>query len=244
MKAWPIKTHLIQSGESLEKVLDLYIPAPKEQSVVAITSKIISVCQGRLVARDGCNKRELIHAEADAVVVAAANPYELYLTVKNDILIPSAGIDESNGDDVYILYPEKIQETAAAIWNYLRAKHKVEHLGVIITDSHTTPMRRGVTGISLGWCGFKPLYSYIGKPDIYQKPLKVTQINLLDALATSAVLMMGEGDEMTPMALIQDAPKIEFVTRIPTAEEEKSVVIPMEEDIYAPLLMSATWKRK
>jgi len=244
MKISPIKTHIVQQGESLERVLDRYITTLKEGSVVAITSKIVSVCQGRIVSKDSCNKKDLIYKEADAVVMTDSNPYDLYLTVKNNILIPSAGIDESNADGVYILYPEKIQEVAAVLWSHLRLKHGIKHLGVIITDSHTTPMRRGVTGISLGWCGFKPLYSYVGKPDIYQKPLHVTQINLLDALATSAVLIMGEGDEMTPIAMLEGAPKLEFLERKPTSEEEVSVSISMEEDIYAPLLMSASWVKK
>ena len=103
-------------------------------------------------------------------------------------------------------------------------------------------MRRGVTGITLGWCGFEPLYSYVNQPDIYGKPLRVTQINILDALATAAVFVMGEGGEQTPIAVISDAPKITFVNRSPTAEEEKRVVISMEEDLYAPLLLNAKWQ--
>jgi F420-0:gamma-glutamyl ligase len=54
---------------------------------------------------------------------------------------------------------------------------------------------------------------------------------------------MGEGNEQTPLAIIKDAPKISFVNRVPTLEEEQRVVIPMEEDIYAPLLRNANWVR-
>ncbi|MFP3026413.1 MAG: coenzyme F420-0:L-glutamate ligase, partial [Wolbachia sp.] len=100
---------------------------------------------------------------------------------------------------------------------------------------------RGVTGVALGWCGFEPLYSYIGKPDLYNQSLQVTQVNLLDALATSAVLVMGEGAEQTPMAIISGASKVHFLTRPPTVEEEKSVKISMEEDLYSPLLMGTRW---
>lgn len=243
MKITAIKTHLIEAGESLENILDLYIPTLPEGAIVAITSKIISVCQNRIVDKNE-NKYDLINREADAVLEAEDNPYGIYLTIKNNILIPSAGIDESNSAGGYILYPENIQQTAAKIWDHLKFKHGVKKLGVIITDSHTTPMRRGVTGLSLGWCGFSPLYSYVGKPDIYQKPLRVTQINLLDALATAAVLMMGEGDEMTPLAMIEDAPKIEFLNCYPKVEEENSIVISMEEDIYGPVLKKAKWTVK
>ncbi|WP_225416175.1 hypothetical protein [Wolbachia endosymbiont of Brugia malayi] len=43
------------------------------------------------------------------------NPYDLYLTIKDDILIPSAGIDESNGDEMYILYLKDVQKVAVLI---------------------------------------------------------------------------------------------------------------------------------
>ncbi len=64
----------------------------------------------------------------------------------------------------------------------------------------------------------------------------MTQINLLDALATAAVLVMGEGNEQSPLALIEDAPKITFFDREPTVEEEASIHIPITEDLYGPLL--------
>lgn len=126
-------------------------------------------------------------------------------------------------------------------WRYLREKYHLRELGILITDSHTTPLRKGVAGIALGWCGFEPLYSYVGKPDIFNHPLRVTQINILDALAASAVFVMGEGAEQTPMALTEDAPKIRFLPHPPTLEEERRVRIPLEEDIYAPLLKKADW---
>ncbi|NSM56643.1 putative folate metabolism gamma-glutamate ligase [Wolbachia endosymbiont of Atemnus politus] len=235
-----IYTHRIECGEALEKILDHHVSKLlREEVVLAITSKIISVCQKQVVYKTACSKEELVRREADAIVDVGS--CSVCLTMKDDILIPSAGIDESNGDGMYILYPKDVQKTAMSVWSYLRIKHCIKHLGVLITDSNITPMRRGVTGIALGWCGFKPLYSYVGKSDLYSKPLKVTQTNLLDALATSAVLVMGEGAEQTPMAIIRDILKISFLTRPPTMEEEKSVKISMEEDLYSPLLMGTRW---
>ena len=240
MKITPIKTHCILPLEPLEPILDQYISKLPNNSILAITSKIISVSQNRLVPKG--DKKTLIYQEADLVLKTKHNPYDLYLTLKNNILIPSAGIDESNSQDSYILYPNNIQEVAARLWSYLRQKQAIKNLGIIITDSHTTPLRWGVTGITLGWCGFEPLYSYVGKPDIYNHPLKVTQINLLDALASAAVLVMGEGNEQTPLALIQDAPKITFQDTPPTPEQEKSITISFEEDLYGPLLQGGEWE--
>jgi len=240
MKTTAIKTHRIEIHESLHNILDRYVLSLADNSIVVITSKIVSLCQGRVVPKpleaDPGFKEALIKQEADSVLKTLDNPYDIYLTLKNNILIPSAGIDESNGDNVYILYPLDIQKVAALAWCYLREKHAIKNLGIIISDSHTTPLRRGVTGIALGWCGFQPLYSYVGKPDLYNNPLRVTHINLLDALATAAVLVMGEGDERSPLALIEDAPKITFLDREPTVDEETSIHITIAEDLYGPLL--------
>ena len=239
-----IQTHRIEPGESLEEIFDRYVLDLSEQTILVITSKIISLCQNRLIPKTRISKEALVRQEADAILQTSENPYGLYLTLKENLLIPSAGIDESNGDKVYILYPKDVQKTAIHLWNYLREKHTLNHLGILITDSHTTPMRRGVTGVALGWCGFEPLYSYVGKPDLYGEPLRVTHINLLDALATSAVLVMGEGNEQTPLAMINEAPKISFLNRSPTLKEEQDIIISMEEDLYAPLLKGANWMRK
>jgi dihydrofolate synthase / folylpolyglutamate synthase len=239
VKTTALRTHRIECKESLHAILDRYVPVLAENSIVVITSKIVSLCQGRVLPKpleaDPGFKEALIQQEADSILKTSNNPYGIYLTLKNNILIPSAGIDESNGDNVYILYPEAIQQVASLAWDQLREKHAIKNLGIIISDSHTTPLRRGVTGIALGWCGFQPLYSYVGKPDLYGHPLRVTHINLLDALATAAVLVMGEGNEQSPLAVIEDAPKITFVDRAPTVDEEKSISIPIEEDLYGPL---------
>jgi dihydrofolate synthase / folylpolyglutamate synthase len=236
-----IKTHRIVTQDSLEAILDHYIVGIQEGAIVALTSKIVSILQGRVVPKGEVPKETLIRQEADAVLETEASPYGIILTLKNGFLIPSAGIDESNGDNVYILYPLHIQAMAHQVWQHLKKQHRVHHLGVIITDSHTTPLRRGVTGKALGWCGFEPLYSYVGKPDLYQHPLKTTCLNVLDSLASAAVFVMGEGSEQTPLATIQDAPKVVFLDREASPEEVASVCIPLEEDLYAPFLRPAKW---
>jgi len=243
MNIYSLKTHPIQVGESLADILDAYIPPLEEQMVIAITSKIISLCQGRVIPKESVpDKYQLICNEADGYLEnVTPNPYDIYLTITNHILIPSAGIDESNGNGFYILYPQDIQATAAFVWEYLRKRDNITHLGIVITDSHTTPLRRGVTGIGLGWCGFIPLHSYVGKPDIYGNPLRVTQINTLDALAAASVFAMGEGAEQTPLVLIKDAPHIEYLARLPRLEEEESLRIALKDDLYAPLLESVSW---
>lgn len=242
MKITAYQTPLVHVGDDLNKIIDNALPVLTEKSVIAITSKVISLCEKRIVKKDSVSsKSELIKHHADAYFDQVENPYSLVLTIKNNLLIPSAGIDESNGENVYILYPEDIQLSAAKIWYHLRNKHHLDKLGVLITDSHTSPMRRGVTGIGLGWCGFDALTSYIGKPDLYGSLMRVTQSNNLDGLAAAAVLVMGEGSERTPLAVMTDIPRVVFQSREPTSEEVKAVTISLSEDLYGPILEKAHW---
>lgn len=239
MKITTYKTHLLSKQDCLYATLDKYVPKTFEKDILVITSKIISLMEGSYVLKEGSpSKAELIQHSADAYLPKESN---FFLTLKNHLLIPAAGIDESNAEGIYIFLPKDSQKTAEEIWSYLCKRDNRKELGVIITDSHTTPLRRGVLGVSLGFCGFKALYSYIGKPDCFGDPLEVTYTNLVDSLAASAVLCMGEGNEQTPIAIIQNAPKIEFTQAPPDQKELDFFYVPMKEDLYGPLLEAVPW---
>lgn len=244
MKVKSYKTHIIEPKEVLVNIITQYIPKIPERSILVITSKILSICQNRIVRKqDVIDKFQLIKQESDLYLEGDySQKYGICLTIKNGILIPTAGIDESNSNGNYILYPTNIQEEVSLIWKALKEKYHCNEMGILITDSHTTPLRRGVTGIALGWCGFEPLYNYIGSPDIYGNPLRFTQLNILDSLASTAVFAMGEGCEQTPLVLISDLEKIVFQDRAPSDDEVKSISISLDEDLYAPLLTAVDWR--
>ncbi|MFK8040666.1 MAG: coenzyme F420-0:L-glutamate ligase [Rickettsiaceae bacterium] len=242
MRISGIKTHQITKGESLTGVLDKYVKSLKEESIVAITSKIISICESRIVKKDEYKtKYNLIAQEADAYLPSDSKDQDVHLTIKNNMIIPSAGIDESNGNGYYILYPKNIQDTAYQIWRHIKHKHQINHLGIIITDSRTIPLKRGVVGCAIGWCGFNPIHNYTGTKDIFGREMKITQINNLEAIAASAVFIMGEANEQMPIAVITELNRIAFSQTKPTKEEESIINIPMKEDIYRPILSSVNW---
>lgn len=236
-----IRTHRVQKNESIFDVLNQYIKNIKENTIVAITSKLVSVCQGCMIDTNTFNKETLVYQQADAVAQIENPTHGAYLTIKHNRLIPSAGIDESNAQGTYIVYPPDMPQTVISIWQHLRQNHKVQNLGVLLTDSSTLPLRRGVVGVGLSWCGFEPLYDYVGKPDIDGRPLQITAINLLDAMAATAVWAMGEGNEQTPLAVIQSPPFVRFVDRPPLPEEAAKICIALEEDLYSPLLKGVKW---
>lgn len=244
MKIAPIKTPKITAGAgSLISVLERCLPALKERSILAVTSKIVSICEGSVIRVGTAEKRELIEREADYFIPPEESKYNITLTIKNNLLIPTAGIDESNGKGYYILWPRRPEKTANAIRRHIKKRFNLKEVGVIITDSKTTPLRWGTTGVGIAYSGFMPLKSYIGEPDIFGKRLKVTKASVIDGLAAAAVLVMGEGREQTPLAVIGDVPFVTFQQRNPTQKELRNLKIDISEDLYAPLLLRAPWRK-
>ncbi|MEI8055277.1 MAG: coenzyme F420-0:L-glutamate ligase [bacterium] len=232
-----IKTHKIKPEESLFEILDTYVTKLTENIVITIASKIISTCENRFACKNK-TKLHLIRQESEFCFAPPPNTKKFHLTLKNHRLIPNAGIDESNCNNAYMLLPKKPQLIAKKIWQYLRKRDSLKNLGVVITDSNITPLRLGVTGIAIGWCGFKPIYDYTNQKDIFGRRLQVTQINLLDSLATVATLTMGEGKEQTPITIIKNAPKINFQNRAPTYKEEQAACIDPEDDLFSTVNFS------
>ena len=240
----PIKTHKVTpEDKDIFALLKKYLLPLKERSVVAVTSKVVAICEGRVVKMEGVDKDALVKDEVEYYLPKEENKYNFFLTVKDTIMIASGGIDESNGNGYYILWPKNSQESANSIREFLVQEYGLSEVGVIITDSKTTPLRRGVTGVTLAHSGFSALNDYIDKPDIFGRHLHVTKANIADGLAGAAVLVMGEGSEQTPLAILTDLPFVTFQKRNPNAEELTDLKIPMEEDIYASILTRAPWKK-
>ena len=244
MKIFSIKTHKIRPyKQGLFEILDKYLTSLKERSIVVITSKIVSICEGRVVKSDGADKKELIEKEAEYFLPAEKSKYNVTLTIKGNLLIPTAGIDESNGNGYYILWPKDPQKTANEVRQYLRKRFSVKKVGVIITDSKTTPLRWGTTGVAVAHSGFAALNNYIGKSDIFGRKFEMQKANIADALAASAVLVMGEGNEQTPLAVIEDVTFVKFQEKNPSRKALQDLHIDMDDDLYGPLLKSVKWKR-
>lgn len=244
MRIITIKTHKVTGADkSILEIFDKYLKEFKENSILVVTSKIVSITEGRIVPVEGSNKDELVEQESEYFLPKEENKYGFHLTITQNLLIPAAGIDESNGNGYYILWPENPYESANKIREYLVNRFNVKHAGVIITDSKTTPLRWGTTGVAIAYSGFKPLKNYIGKKDLFDREMRVTTSNIMDGLAAGAVSIMGEGQEQTPLAVITEIPNVEFVDRNPTSEEINNLKIDLDTDVYSSILSRAPWKK-
>ncbi len=228
--------------------LDESIIVLPDRSVVAISSKVVAISEGRCVlSPEGINPTDfkdlLIVEEADLYISHDPQaPYGRFSTIKNGSMIGSAGIDQSNGNGYFILWPEDPMRSAREARAYLMKRHNVKALGVIITDSQSSPLRNGVTGMTIGYAGFRAQRDYRGTPDIFGRLLKFERLNIADSLAATATLAMGEGDECTPFVLIEDLPNVTF-TEIESDDSFLSLIVPMKDDIFALFMQNAPWQK-
>lgn len=224
MKVTPIKTKIFREGASLPDFVSAHLPRLKNGSIMVVSSKIVSLSEGRTAhAKD---RVRLIKKESKKAVKTK----KVWLTEKDGILMANAGIDESNGNGKIILLPKDSYKSAAKLRTVLMRKYKIKDLGVVIADSVVMPRRKGVIGVALGYAGFKGVKEYKGKKDLFGRNFKFASSNIADSLATSAMLMMGEGSERRPLAVIEGVPVIFGRT------STKEIKVAKKEDMYRSFL--------
>ncbi len=235
MKITAIQTRIFTERESLVDFVGRYIPKVSEGAVIVVTSKIVALAEGRTaIAVTEKEKEALIRRESQFAVKTKYT----WLTIKDGTVMANAGVDESNARGKIVLLPKDSFRAAAKLRSQLMKKYKVKKLGILITDSRLLPLRAGVVGVALGYAGFCGIRDYRGSPDIFGRKLEVTQTDIADGLATAAVLVMGEGRERQPLALITEAP-IEFSARV----NRNELVMNPAEDVYQPLFARMSKKR-
>lgn len=252
MKITPIKTPVVHVHDNLWQLLKANLPTTlPERSIVVVTSKIVALCEDRVVAKQAnieseiiAEKHQLARRESDWFIPASTSKYNLMLTIKHSLLCVSAGIDQSNVQQEYfVLLPKDPFLSAEAIWQFLRTNYQIKELGVVITDSRSQPLRWGIIGTALAFAGFLPLHDLIGTPDLFGRELQMTQVAVAEGVAAAAVLEMGEGSESQPLALVEDVRQAVFIDRPYSTEEKANFMINYEDDMYAPLLQNIDWQK-
>jgi coenzyme F420-0:L-glutamate ligase/coenzyme F420-1:gamma-L-glutamate ligase len=189
----------------------------KQNDIVVISSKFVSISEGAVIQIDGLKvtqkaksiaKRfqmeekltELVLREADEVYGGIPG---FLLCKKNGMLCPNAGIDRSNIPKGYaVLYPGQPFESANLLRLNFLNKRKLK-IFVVISDSRLMPGRLGTSGIAIAVSGFEPVVDERGKKDLFGNILRVTMRAVGDGLATIAVTLMGESRESTPVIVVR-----------------------------------------
>lgn len=237
MRFIKVKTRpFLPPKDNIYNLFDQYLPRLHEGDILIITSKILGIHQGRCVKiKEGTieEKDKLIMKEAEWYVRRDEVPDKhAILTIQENTLVSSAGMDESNGNGYYLLWPKNQKKLIREIWQYLKKKFKIKNLGIIVIDSHLIPLRTGTVGISTGFTGFEPLIDYRGKEDIFGRKMEVTQANIVDSLAAMAGLLMGESNARTPLLVIRGLKFVRFTDK----NTYSKLLYPRHKDIFLPLL--------
>ncbi len=230
MEIIPIKTRILTPPkDDLFAVLDESLDLVMEGDIVAVSSKVVAIHEGncRLVAET--DKAALVQAEADLAI-----PRDYWgsdLTVKHGAFIGTAGIDESNANGYFVMLPKEPFKSAEAIHGYLCRRFSLQNVGVLVTDSHSHPLRRGAAGVSIGFWGFEPVINHVGEEDLFGREMKIEVSNLADGLAAAANVVMGETAECQPVAIIRNVPGVTFTTE----NQKAKLIVPFAEDTFRVL---------
>lgn len=214
--------------------------------IVVIAQKIVSKAEGRLRRLDGIERSdramalqeetgkdarliELILQESNAII--RTNENLLIVEHRLGHIMANAGIDRSNidanvaDDDVVLLLPEDPDRSAREIRRRL-SDAAGARIGIVISDSFGRPWRMGTVGVAIGVSGPASVIDRRGDPDLFGRPLQVTEIGFTDAIASAAVLVMGEGDEGRPVVIFRG---LEWQD---SDQSARDVLRPREKDIF------------
>jgi coenzyme F420-0:L-glutamate ligase/coenzyme F420-1:gamma-L-glutamate ligase len=238
---------LVEPGDDLGRIAAAALRAnglaPEDGDVLVAAQKIVSKAEGRFVAladvtpsaaaialaaETGKDARlvEIVLSEAKRVV--RRRPGLIIVEHRLGFVMANAGVDHSNvamaeGREGVLLLPRDPDGSAEALRQALTREFG-RRIAVIINDSFGRPWRRGVAGVALGAAGLPALIDRRGQPDLFGRPLLVTEIGFADEIAAAASLVMGQADEGLPLVLARglswSAPPVPAAALVRPAEHD------------------------
>ena len=217
-----IRTELVKVGQDLAAAISVGMEraglALEEGDVLVVSESAVATWEGRVTNLEEIlpgelaralalrydkdpREMEIILQESDRILGGIPG---VVLTMKKGFLYPNAGIDHSNAPPGHVvLFPKDPRRSAAEIRRRLGRGKKI---GVIIGDSRTHPLRLGCVGVALACEGLEPVEDARGERDLYGRELRITRKAVADNLVSAAQVVMGEGGESIPAAIIRGAP--------------------------------------
>jgi coenzyme F420-0:L-glutamate ligase/coenzyme F420-1:gamma-L-glutamate ligase len=216
-------------GDDLSAAVAAAAPWLRDGDVVAVTSKVVSKCEGRLVpAPQDAEERDQLRrklVDDEAVRVLARKGRTLITENRLGLVQAAAGVDGSNiGRDELALLPVDPDASAAALRAGLRERLGVE-VAVVITDTMGRAWRNGQIDAAVGAAGLAVLHSYSGTVDRYGNELIVTEVAIADEIAAAADLVKGKLTA-TPVAVLRG------LTIADDGSTARQLLRPGDEDLF------------
>ena len=193
-------------GDDLAGALAEAAPWLIDGDIVVVTSKVVSKCEGRIVAapRDA-DERDALRRKliADEAVRVLARKGRTWITENRLGLVQAAaGVDGSNVDTGELaLLPVDPDASAAALRAQIAARLGVR-VAVLITDTMGRAWRNGQIDLAIGASGIGVLCGYAGAVDPHGNELLVTEVAVADELAAAADLVKGKLTQV-PVAVVR-----------------------------------------
>ncbi|MGN6327239.1 coenzyme F420-0:L-glutamate ligase [Pseudolysinimonas sp.] len=175
----------------------------QDGDVLAVTSKIVSKAEGRLVA--AADREAAITGQTVREVASRTTP-DGHVTriVENPLglVMAAAGVDASNVPDGHVLLlPEDPDASARAIAAAVRERSGLA-IGVVVSDTFGRPWRFGQTDLAIGAAGVRVVEDLRGGTDDNGRDLRVTAAATADEIASAADLVKGKTSRM-PVAIVR-----------------------------------------
>jgi coenzyme F420-0:L-glutamate ligase / coenzyme F420-1:gamma-L-glutamate ligase len=157
--------------------------------VVAVTQKIVSKAEGRIVPDGGESRTAWAEREARRIVARRGDL--VIAETRHGFVCANAGVDASNVEPGFLsLLPEDPDGSAESIRKGLEQSLGIS-VGVVVTDTFGRTWRRGVVNVAIGCAGLPAALDLRGTPDQHGTTLEATIVALAVEVAAASGLVMG-----------------------------------------------------
>ena len=176
-------------------------PVLQGGDVIVVTHKIVSKAEGRLVPIPDEEAYHRIVADEATQIVRRRGDLIIAKT-RHGFICANAGVDRSNVAPGHALtLPRRPDRSAHRIRTALEQATGAD-LAVVVTDTFGRPWRRGLTDVAIGVSGMPAIIDLRGTRDMQGRVLEVTEVAIVDEIASAADLVMGKADGV-PVAIVR-----------------------------------------
>lgn len=173
----------------------------RDRDVVVITHKVVSKAEGQIrEIPDEATYRRLVEGEAVRIVRRRGDL--VIAQTRHGFICANAAVDRSNVAAGYALLLPVDPDRSAHRLRTLIERATGASIGVVITDTFGRPWRRGLTDVAIGISGLPSLVDYKGTTDTHGNVLEVTEVAVVDEIASAADLVMGKATGV-PAAIVR-----------------------------------------